>query len=118
MFLLGTAPVATQTCRDSRDEVAVEIECEVDDDCGLMPSVMSCCGECDPAPPFEAVVRTAIDARLIELETYCAERTIECEPPSCEVVPAGCTARAVCVHGTCRVNESGCTVRVALACEP
>jgi hypothetical protein len=88
-------------------------ECVVDDDCGLMPPLMTCCGECDPAPPFEPVPRTAIDARLIELEHACAEHAPVCEPPVCETVPPGCIARAVCVRGRCRVVESGCSALVA-----
>jgi hypothetical protein len=95
----------------SYDEAA--LECVTDDDCGLMPSEITCCGECEPVPPFEAVPRTAIDARLLELETYCAERTIECVPPSCAAAPPGCTARATCDRGTCRAITSGCERRVA-----
>jgi hypothetical protein len=92
---------------------SIGVECMVDDDCGLMPPLMTCCGECDPSPPFEAVPRTAIDARLIDLENYCAERGQACDPPICEIAPPGCVARAICVRGTCQVVESGCAVLVA-----
>jgi hypothetical protein len=88
-------------------------ECVVDDDCGLMPPRMTCCGECDPVPPFEAVPRTAIDAVLIDLETACAQSSSLCEPPECAVLTPGCVARAICLHGTCRVIESGCAPLVA-----
>ncbi|MGE0395321.1 MAG: hypothetical protein AB7T06_01240 [Kofleriaceae bacterium] len=91
-----------------------EAECETDDDCGLMPSRLTCCGECEPAPPFEAVPRSQIDALLIELDTQCAPRTRLCEPPVCEEVPFECEARAACIAGVCRaIASSACSVRVA-----
>jgi hypothetical protein len=89
-------------------------ECVVDDDCGLMPSQMTCCGECPPAPPFEAVPRTAIDSRLLELETDCAPQTRLCIPPVCEPVPAGCDAQAICIDHRCRLVETGCGPLVSM----
>lgn len=89
-----------QALRDST------IECRVDDDCTLMPAAITCCGECDPVPPFEAVPHTAVDAVLIELETRCAEKLAPCEPPVCESLPRGCEAYAACVGGQCIVLQS------------
>ncbi len=92
---------------------AVEPECKVDDDCILMPSEMTCCGKCDPAPPFEAVPRSAVDSRLIELETECASRTRWCESPVCDITPPGCAADAACIAGRCQAIAAGCDVRIA-----
>jgi hypothetical protein len=79
-----------------------------------MPSVLDCCGECPPAPPFEAVSRDEIDARLLELETRCADRSIGCvSVPGCEPIAEGCTARAICASGRCVVVEHGCAPRVS-----
>jgi hypothetical protein len=82
------------------------IECRVDDDCTLTPAVMTCCEECEPMPPFEAVPRTAVDAMLIELETRCAAKPPICEPRSCEEPPAGCQATAICVEGRCALVQT------------
>jgi hypothetical protein len=71
-----------------------------------MPAAITCCGECDPVPPFEAVPHTAVDAVLIELETRCAEKLAPCEPPVCESLPRGCEAYAACVGGQCIVLQS------------
>ena len=83
------------------------IECRIDDDCTLLPPAMTCCGECDPVPPFEAVPRTAVDALLLELETRCAEKPGPCQPPACESSPPGCEAYSTCVGGHCMVVQSG-----------
>jgi len=92
------------------------IECRVDDDCTLMPAVMTCCEECDPVPPFEVVPRTAVDAVLIELETRCAAKPPICEPRSCEVPPPGCQATAICVQGRCSlVQTDACSARLVVA---
>lgn len=80
----------------------------VDDDCGLLPSQLNCCGECDPVPPFDAVPRESIDALLLELETRCAETPIGCVAPVCEPMPPGCSARAICVEHRCEVEMMGC----------
>jgi hypothetical protein len=112
--VLAAAP-ACDRALDVAREMSTEPECQVDDDCTLMPSAMTCCGECDPAPPFEAVPRTAVDSRLLELETDCAESTRLCEPPICEVVPPSCIASAICLDGRCRVIAFGCDVRIAVA---
>jgi len=88
-------------------------ECTKDDDCTLMPSRLTCCGECEPAPPFEAIPREDLDSLLLELETDCAPQTRLCEPPVCEVVPPGCMARARCVDGSCEVEATGCDRRVS-----
>jgi hypothetical protein len=89
-----------------RSREPVTTECRVDDDCMLLPSAMTCCGECDPVPPFEAVPRTAVDALLIELETRCAEKPGPCEPPACESSPRGCSAHAACIGEHCTVVQN------------
>src|SRR5512138_2386899 len=48
-------------------------QCVRDDDCALLPSALTCCVECPPAPPFEAVPTAVIAGLLIENETVCAE---------------------------------------------
>jgi hypothetical protein len=73
-----------------------------------MPSQLNCCTECPPAPPFEAVTRTQIDSLLLEHETRCSQRTIECQPLTCDPVPRGCTATATCTSGRCVVAQTGC----------
>jgi hypothetical protein len=82
-------------------------DCVRDQDCELLPYV-TCCGECAPAPPFEAVTRQQLDAVFIELESRCAIDRRECTPPVCERVPRGCYARAGCVAGRCVVESEGC----------
>ena len=92
------------------------LECRVDDDCTLMPAAMTCCEECEPVPPFEAVPRTAVDAMLIELETRCAAKPSICGPRSCEAPPQGCQAAAVCVRGRCSVVQTdACSARFVVA---
>jgi hypothetical protein len=81
--------------------------CERDRDCFLLPEI-GCCGECAPAPPFEAVSAAELDALLLELEERCAQDTRECAPPRCRPVPARCEARARCVDGRCVVDAAGC----------
>ena len=124
LLVLGVAGLALgQTCEQQARDVAIESsdarECAVDDDCTLMPSRMTCCGECKPVPPFEPVPRTAVDSRLLELETACATTIRLCEPPVCEDVPPGCTAYAICLDGRCRVIATGCDAHLAdLATDP
>ncbi len=84
-----------------------DADCEIDADCVLMPWV-TCCGECPPAPPFEAAPRDALDAVLIESEQRCALDRRECEPPVCDPVPAGCWAKAACEANRCVVKTDGC----------
>jgi len=84
-------------------------DCVTDDDCTLLPPIISCCGECDPVPPFEAVPRSTVDALLLELDTQCAQRTGLCTPPVCESAPPGCFARATCAAGHCHVVDGDCS---------
>ena len=88
-------------------------DCLADDDCTLLPAAITCCGECEPVPPFEAVSRSTVDALLLDNETDCALRTQLCDPPACASVPEGCAGRAVCRSGRCTVVESGCGVRIS-----
>lgn len=90
----------------------MQMECAVDEDCTLLPAALTCCGECEPVPPFEAAPRAALDALLIENETTCAARSGLCDPPACAALPEGCAARAVCRAGACTVLESGCDRRI------
>jgi hypothetical protein len=118
VLLVGVAAlVLGQTCEQQARNVAIESsdarECDVDGDCTLMPSRMTCCGECEPVPPFEPVPRIAVDSQLLQLETACAAMIRPCEPPVCELVPPGCTAYAICLDGRCRVIASGCDAHLA-----
>ena len=112
LVLVGWSVIFAAAC-DRPAFVPDGDQCRVDDECTLMPSVMNCCGECDPAPPFEAVPRTTVDARLLELETVCGQRTNVCEPMDCDVSPPGCQASATCVAGHCMVvQNSACRFRL------
>ncbi len=82
-------------------------ECESDDDCVLLPSALTCCVECPPAPPFEAAAVWVLDGMLIEQETVCAEGQ-HCPEVDCEPLPVGCVARAACAAHRCVVVASGC----------
>jgi hypothetical protein len=83
------------------------VDCEQDRDCTLLPE-LTCCGECPPVPPFEAIAVTSLDAVLIELENKCARLRIECEAPKCPPWPPGCYARGACEQGQCVVEQEGC----------
>jgi hypothetical protein len=74
-------------------------ECALDSDCVLMPAVFTCCGECEPAPPFSATPRS----ELADLRELCSSRERVCDPPICSPMPAGCEARAACRKGECVV---------------
>jgi hypothetical protein len=70
--------------------------------------VLSCCGECPPAAPFEAVTRAELDAALIEDEQRCAIEDHDCTRHACEPRPAGCAPRAACVDTRCAALAPGC----------
>lgn len=81
-------------------------ECVTDDDCALMPAAITCCGECPPVPPFEAVTRASLaDYRRVVADA-CAPETRLCDPPSCAGLAAGCDARAICRDGRCQAAAS------------
>jgi hypothetical protein len=82
-------------------------ECATDEDCVLLP-VLSCCGECPPAAPFEALTRAELDAELIVEEEHCAREDHDCAEHACEPLPAGCRPRAACVATRCEVVAPGC----------
>lgn len=105
---------STRTCERSSPQSFDE--CVVDDDCVLMPSVISCCGECDPRPPFHAVTGKALDALRMELDAMCEDSCGECDPPVCEPLPPECYASAACIDGRCVPLVYGC--ELWLACEP
>ncbi|MEO7731472.1 MAG: hypothetical protein ABIY55_10900 [Kofleriaceae bacterium] len=118
MVACDRAPWAGSAAEVDR-ETADPAACWVDDDCTLMPSVLTCCEECDPVPPFDAVPRTAVDAVLIELETRCASKPPICRRRSCEAAPPGCEARAICLRGRCAVVQTeACGARLALTGSP
>jgi hypothetical protein len=82
-------------------------QCVRDPDCVLLPSTLTCCTECPPAPPFEPAPEWVLDGMLVENETVCAAGR-SCVPEDCAPVPAGCVARAACVAGTCVAVATGC----------
>jgi hypothetical protein len=87
-------------------------ECRRDADCTLVPASLTCCGQCEPVPPFEAVTTRRLEAMRSEMEAECAPPTRLCDPPICSPLAAGCQAHAVCLDGTCRVEASkGCVSR-------
>lgn len=90
-----------------------EAQCARDDECVLLPTALTCCIECPPAPPFEAAPSWVLDGMLIENETVCAEPRHLCPPVTCEPLPEGCVARAACVAGRCVVLSQGCELPVA-----
>jgi len=83
-------------------------ECTRDEDCVLLPSTMTCCAECPPAPPFEAAPASVLDGMLVENETVCSQSRKPCTPAECVPVPEGCVARAACDAGQCVAVSSGC----------
>lgn len=84
--------------------------CVRDDDCVVMPALLTCCGECEPIAPYEAVPRAVLAERRRALEASCAPRTQPCDPPACTAPPAGCVVRAVCDQGQCRaVTNARCS---------
>jgi hypothetical protein len=116
LLALGVVLLGTLACErlEALSQALVAVQagapnvCRTNDDCTLLPSRMTCCGECAPAPPFEAVTRQEMDALLIELETTCAQSTRLCTPPVCEPPLRGCSAQARCSVGRCVVDETGC----------
>jgi hypothetical protein len=81
-------------------------ECRDDADCAVLPPV-TWCGECRPAPPFEAGTRAELDALLIEAEQQCAAEAPRAVEP-CPPVPTGCAATAACVDTRCAAVAHGC----------
>ena len=72
--------VATIECYYADDERRVPAnpapaECVRDADCALVPSLITCCGECEPAPPFEAVTKPLLEAVRNETDAQCAPAT-------------------------------------------
>lgn len=84
------------------------VQCVRDDDCVLLPSALTCCVECPPAPPFEPAPSWVLGGMLVQHETDCAERVRACPEVRCEPIPEGCVARAACVDGRCVAVSSGC----------
>jgi hypothetical protein len=76
----------------------------------LVPSALTCCTECPPAPPFEAAPTWVIDAMYIENENRCLATEIDCGDIECPQVSAGCTGRAVCAEGRCTALSTGCEI--------
>lgn len=107
-FVAGFALVpCDQRPRGPEGAATAEIECNRDEDCTLLP-VITCCGECPPEPPFEAVTIPELDGVLIELEERCATERRSCAPPVCAPAPRRCEARAACAGGECVVLRGRC----------
>jgi hypothetical protein len=98
-------PAGATAAPEDRDRSA---QCVRDDDCVLLPSALTCCVECAPAPPFEPVPSWVLGGMLIQNETDCAERDRACQEVRCEPAPRGCVARAACANGRCIAVTSGC----------
>jgi hypothetical protein len=105
-FALATPPTASNHADDQRIEPAnpAARECQTDADCVLLPALVTCCGECDPEPPFEAIPRSTLEQLRSDTDEQCAPRTRLCEPPQC--FSADRRARAECRNGTCRAVTS------------
>jgi hypothetical protein len=89
---------------------ADDARCARDDDCALLPSALTCCIQCRPAPPFEPVPSRVLAGMLVQNETECAERDRACPEVRCDPIPEGCVARAACVDGRCVAVASGCDI--------
>lgn len=112
LILLLPAIFACEKARSdqapARDAPAGEpAQCVRDDDCVLLPSALTCCLECPPAPPFEPAPSWVLDGMLIENDTVCPARW-RCPPIECDAVPPGCVARAACRGGRCVAVTAGC----------
>lgn len=94
----------------------IQRECLTDRDCTLVPSLFTCCGECEATPPFEAAPRAIVAQLRHENLAACATSMLaqSCEPPVCPGLPAGCDARPICQAGECRVEANDrCTWTLA-----
>lgn len=89
-------------------EASSNAQCVRDEDCTLVPSALTCCTECPPAPPFVAAPTWVVDGMYIETEHRCLATEIDCPEITCAKVPAGCTARAACAQGRCVAIATGC----------
>lgn len=87
-----------------------EAQCVRDSDCMLVPSELTCCHDCAPAPPYEAAPVWVVDGMYIENEDRCLATDRGCPDIQCATVPPGCSARAVCAVGRCEAVASGCGV--------
>lgn len=85
-------------------------QCSRDEDCMLVPSALTCCVECPPAPPFEAAPAWVVDGMYIENENRCLATEIGCGEIECVQAPAGCSARAVCAEDRCTAVVTGCGI--------
>lgn len=107
ILLVGYAVEATRHAPLAHVDTSERTECANDGDCVLFVERVTCCGDCPPVPPFEAVPRTLLDELRQELDDRCAPREHFCDPPECPATPSGCEARAVCRAGTCSVATNG-----------
>lgn len=83
-----------------------DAECHLDDDCTLMPALITCCGECDPAPPYEAVPRALLDEVRLVTNEDCAPHTRLCDPPACSMQVENASPSVICRGGRCEVQET------------
>lgn len=91
-------------------EAESSAQCVRDEDCTLVPSALTCCAECPPAPPFRAAPLWTVDRMYIENEHRCLATEIGCPEITCARVQAGCTARATCARGRCTAVTTGCGI--------
>jgi hypothetical protein len=80
-------------------------ECVEDQDCALRPSVVTCCGTCPAARPFEAAPVGILEMALREADVACGPTARFCEPPACPIEETGSDVRAACVANRCAVVE-------------
>jgi len=106
---VATCDQARQVWTSDEARPAADVgECAKDEDCVLLPSALTCCIECPPAPPFEAAPAWVLDGMLIQSETDCAAGDRPCPDVQCETVPPGCSARAACSDHKCVAVADGC----------
>jgi hypothetical protein len=110
ILLAAACDRASDLAAAARASEGEPAQCVRDDDCVLLPSALTCCVECPPAPPFEPAPSAVLGGMLIEHETECAQRDRACPEVRCDPVPEGCRARAACAKGRCIAVTSGCEV--------
>lgn len=102
--------LALAACDKLATRANPETQCTRDEDCTLVPSELTCCIDCAPAPPFQAAPVWVVDGMYIENEDRCLETDRECPKITCANIPLGCSARAVCAAGRCAAVATGCGI--------
>jgi hypothetical protein len=109
LAVVALVPCARAVVDSGSEPAERATQCMRDDDCALLPSALTCCLECPPAPPFEAAPAWILDGILIENETTCATRRW-CPEVECGALPAGCEAHAACEEGRCVAVATRCGI--------